>query len=50
MYVNAIQECVDMNQEQFDEKSRNAFEYAQTVLNDKKAIQQSVDLFEAQLQ
>ena len=44
-FVEAIEQCAAMNQNEYNEISRNAWEYAQTIINDPKVFEASRKLF-----
>ena len=45
-FVNTIQKCIDMNEEEYNELSRNAFNFAKEYAENSKAIEQTKKLFE----
>ena len=44
-FIAIISKCVQMGQEEYDELSRSAFEYAERIVNDKDSMEQSRNLF-----
>ena len=44
-FVKIIEKCIRMEQSDYDELSRNAFEYARKKTDDKEATKQNKELF-----
>ena len=45
-FIKVIEYCAAMGQEEYDRMSRNAFEYAQSVINNPETIEANKRLFE----
>jgi glycosyltransferase involved in cell wall biosynthesis len=45
-FIEVIEHCAAMNQDEYDQMSRNAFEYAQSIINNPETLESNRRLFE----